>query len=76
MTGCHTTCLPAYQSDRLCTPLHMTYTYRLLARAVKRDLFGNIVPVDSIPPAVSGKFVVSRTCWGCPCGMPGLLSRV
>ena len=34
-------------------------TFRLMAQAVKRDLFGRAVPIESIPPAISGKFIVS-----------------
>ncbi len=33
-------------------------TFRLMAQAVTRDLFGKAVPLP-IPPAISGKFVVS-----------------
>jgi len=33
-------------------------SFRLMARAVKRDLFGNLQLVESIPPAVTGKFIV------------------
>ncbi len=35
-------------------------TFRLMAQAVTRDLFGKAVPLP-IPPAISGKFVVG-TC--------------
>lgn len=34
-------------------------TFRLLARAVKRDLAGNAIVLDNITPAVSSKFIVS-----------------
>ncbi len=37
-------------------------TFRLMARAVRRDLYSRPVPLEGIPPAVSGKFVVSP--WG------------
>ncbi len=34
-------------------------TFRLLAVAVKRDLFGRPVPLDAMQPAISNKFIVS-----------------
>lgn len=37
-------------------------TFRLMARAMKRDLYGNASPMDTIPVAISGKFVV-RAEW-------------
>lgn len=33
-------------------------SFRLMARAMKRDLYGNAAPIDSMPPAITGKFVV------------------
>lgn len=40
-----------------------TYSsFRLIAKAVKRDLYGNPVPVDDIQLAVSAKFIVGY--WG------------
>ena len=41
-------------------------SFRLMARAVKRDLFGNLSVVESILPAVTGKFIVSvLVAWAC-----------
>jgi hypothetical protein len=34
-------------------------TFRLMARVVKRDMYGNLTPVEGIPPAISKKFIVS-----------------
>jgi hypothetical protein len=33
-------------------------TFRLMARVVKRDMYGNLVPVEGVPPAISKKFIV------------------
>ena len=37
--------------------------FRLMARPVKRDLYGNPVALDNISPAVSAKFIVRRRVW-------------
>jgi len=34
-------------------------SFRLMGRAVKRDLYGKLQAVDSIPLATTGKFIVS-----------------
>ena len=38
---------------------HTYSSFRLMARAIQRDLAGNIMVLDHITPAVSEKFIVS-----------------
>lgn len=33
-------------------------TFRLMARVVKRDMYGNLVPIEGVAPAISKKFIV------------------
>ena len=34
-------------------------TFRIMAMAVQRDLYGNLIPVETVSPAVSSKITVS-----------------
>ncbi len=47
------------KNDTFHMDTHTYSSFRLMARAIQRDIYGNVVVLQQVVPAISAKFVVS-----------------